>query len=528
MNPDPSIQSSKTWGVIFCFIVLVAVGVRVYFAQGFVPVDEAEFARVAHAMSNGTFDYDRYAGSPVIPVRSGIVLPVAASMALFGPGELQLGAYPLLSGVAVLVLIYLFTTRMFGPPAAIVATAIWVFIPMEITIATTVWPEIPMTAFAFTGLYCIYVARTRDDLSQKAQLLYGVAGGMAFGAAWLCKEAVIYFAPFCLALILVDFRRTKFKRLPLWSGVAAASLAVLVGEMLVYRFKTGDLLYRFTAIQRNYELYPNFFFAEGSLGFGFKAGTSFWKAVVKRVALDGPAYMFLNEHSLYLPSFGALAALHGWYRRDSRFYFMAGLLVALAAMFNGFSASLRHYQPLPLFPRYFYPVSVPAVILTGGMVATLFRSLDFRTLWHDRAESTFWGGAVVFVLVAIIGWSTFRLVRDKPGQWSKAEKYLVGIVSPEDRIHTDPISRNGLEFFWGYPDKMNVLVYGEPSQRNMVQCGDYVLRNRSYDAWLTSRPGMWLTMRGFELPTMVENPPEDWRIQWKDENATLFKVACGR
>jgi 4-amino-4-deoxy-L-arabinose transferase-like glycosyltransferase len=511
-----------------CVIVLAAVSLRVYLAEGFVPVDEAEFARVAYGMSHGTFDYGRFAGPPVIPVRTGTVLPVAASMALFGPGEVQLAIYPLLTTVVVLLLIYLFAARMFGHPAAIIASSIWVFLPMEITIATTVWPEIPMTAFAFIGIYCIYIARTRDDIGPRAQLLYGLAGGLAFGMSWLAKEAVIYFAPFCLALILVDFRQTRFKRLPLWGGVAAASLAVLVGEMLVYQIINGDLLYRFTAIQKNYELYPDYFFLEGSrLGFGFEAGASFWKAIIKRVALDGPAYMFLNQHSLFLPSFGALAALYGWYRRDSRFYFMAGLLVVLAAMFNGFSTSLKQYQPLPLFPRYFYPVSVPAVILTGGMLSQLIGSIDIRSVWRERSESAFWGGIVTLMLVSIIAWSTFRLIRDDAGKWARAEKYLSRVVSPEDRIHTDPLSKNGLEFFWRYPGKMNVSVYGEPGQHDMVQCGDYVLRNRSYNSWLTSRPGMWLTMKGFETPSAVENPPETWHVQWKNENATLFKVACG-
>lgn len=527
MNSESSIPSSKRWAIALCLIVLTAVAVRIVLAEGFVPVDEAEFARVAYAMSHGTFDFAGYPGPPVIPVRTGTVLPVAALMALFGPGEVQLAAYPLLSSVAVLLLIYLFAAKMFGHPAAMIASAIWIFLPMEITIATTVWPEIPMTAFAFIGIYCIYAARTREDIGSRALLLYGLAGGLAFGVAWLCKEAVIYFAPFCLALILIDFRHTGFKRLPLWGGIAAASLAVLVGEMLVYKIITGDGLYRFNAIQRNLEIYPDYFFSEGRLGFGFEAGGSFAKALIKRIAIDGPAYIFLNMHSLYLPSFGMLAALYGWYRRDSRYYFMAGLLVVLAAMFNGFSTSLRNYQPMPLFPRYFYPISVPAVILTGGMLSGLFRSANLRSLLRERAESTFWGGIVVFGLVAIIAWSTLRLVRDDPGKWAKAEKYLAGVVTPEDRIHADPLARNALEFFWRYPTKMNVSVYGEPGRQDLVECGDYVLRNRSYDSWLTSRPGMWLTMRGFETPTAVQNPPENWHVQWTNQNATLFKVACG-
>ena len=526
LNSESSIPSSKNWGVILCFIVMAAIGLRVYWAAGFIPKDDAEFAKVAYEMSQGTFDYDRYEGPPVIPVRTGIVLPTAASMALFGPGEVQLAVYPLFLSVVMILLIYLFSARMFGHQAARIASIIWVFLPMEIEIATMLYTEVPTTAFAFIGIYCIYIAKSRDSIGQRAQLLYGLAGGLAFGASWLCKESVVYFVPFCLALILFDFRNTKFKQLATWGGIAAGSLAVLIGEMVVYGINNGDWLYRFTAIHNNYQLYPEFFFTEGAR-FGFEVGTPFWKAVIKRIAIDGPAIIFLNAHFLFLPSFGAIAALHGWYRRDSRFYFMAALFVVLVIMFNGFSASLQHYQPLPLFNRYFYPICVPAVILTGGMLANLMRSVGIGSVLRERPESIFWGGIMILLLAALIAWSTFRQVRGHIGTWSAAEKYLANVVSPKDRIHTDVLSRNALEFFWRYPDEMNISVYGEPGQQFIVRCDEYVLKNISYNQWLTTNYGMWLTMRGFELPTTVREPPENWHIKWTNRNATLFKVVCG-
>ena len=513
-------------GVILFFIVIAAIAVRAYWAAGFIPKDDAEFAKVAYQMSQGTFAYDRYEGPPVFPLRTGVVLPTAAAMALFGPGEAQIAIYPLITSLVTLLLIYLFSARMFGHKAAVIAAFVWVFLPMDLEIATMLWPEVPTTAFAILGVYCIYVARSRDDLGQRAQLLYGLAGGLAFGAAWLCKEAVVYFAPFCLALALFDFQRTRFQRLAIWGGVAAGSLAVLTGEMLVYGVITGDSLYRFAAIHRNYDLYPEFFFTEGAR-FGYPVGTPFWKAVIKRIAIDGPAIIFLQPHFLYLPSFGALAALYGWYRRDSRFYFMTALFVVLIIMFNGFSASLQAYQPLPLFSRYFYAICVPAVILTGGMLARLMESEDVGSVWRTRPESFFWGSIMIVALAGLIAWSTFRQFRDHQGTWSAAEKYLAGVLSPKDRIHTDALSRNALEFFWRYPDQMNISVYGEPGHPIVIGCNEYVLKNRSYIEWLTTNYGMWLTMRGFELPALVQKPPENWRVEWTNHNATLFKVICG-
>ena len=56
LNSESSIPSSKNWGVILCFIVMAAIFLRVYWAAGFIPKDDAEFAKVAYEMSQGTFE----------------------------------------------------------------------------------------------------------------------------------------------------------------------------------------------------------------------------------------------------------------------------------------------------------------------------------------------------------------------------------------------------------------------------------------------------------------------------------------
>jgi hypothetical protein len=134
---------------------------------------------------------------------------------------------------------------------------------------------------------------------------------------------------------------------------------------------------------------------------------------------------------------------------------------------------------------------------------------------------------MLVLLASTIAWLTFRHVRDYSGTWSAAEKHLAAALSPSEMIHTDPISRNSLEFFWRYPAKMNVSVYGEPGRPLTVRCDEYVLRNLSYDQWLTINYGMWLNLRGFEVPPAVRKPPENWHVVWTNQNATLFKIACG-
>jgi hypothetical protein len=161
------------------------------------------------------------------------------------------------------------------------------------------------------------------------------------------------------------------------------------------------------------------------------------------------------------------------------------------------------------------------------MLASLLQSADMGKVVRDRPEAVFWGGIVILLLSGVIAWSTFRQARDYLQTWSAAERHLSRVLSPEDRIHTDILSRNALEFFWKYPDTMNISVYGTPGEQPVVRCDEYVLRNHGYNLWLSTNYGMWLTMGGFEVPANVKKPPENWRIQWTNQNATLFKVACG-
>src|SRR5262249_6456760 len=221
-----------------------------------------------------------------------------------------------------------FAAKMFGHAAAAIASIVWVFLPMEIEIATMLYPEVPATAFMFLGIYCIYAARSDESIRPKAQLLYGLAGGLAFGASWLCRESVVSLVPSSLPLAAFALYTTRFKQLPVWGGIAIGSLAVLAGETVFYGINNGDWFYRLTVAHQNYRLYPQFFFIEGAR-FGFEQGMPFWKAVVKRLAIDGPALIFFTANFLFLPAFGAIAALYGWYRRDSRFYFMTALFAVM-------------------------------------------------------------------------------------------------------------------------------------------------------------------------------------------------------
>ena len=527
MSSQPDLRTAR-WLPILLIIVAAAAALRIVYASGFIPVDDAEYARVAARVVDGTFSRETHTGPPVNHSRSGMVMPVAALFAVFGPNEVTLAAFPFLLSLLTIVVAFGFAARMFGIPAGLLTAAIWALVPLDLDFAARLTPDTPVTAFAFLALFIIYIARSRAALGAGGGgAAQGFAAGLAFGAAWLCKESTVYFGPFCLILLGHDLLTDWRRYVSLWGGVAAGAIAVFAGELAFYAVRTGDWLYRFHTIEVNYRLYPQFFFNEGAK-FGFEAGTPIWKAIAKRLFVEGPQAFFLSREILYLPAFGLVAAAWALYRRDRRFAFMSLLFGSLLLMFNFFSASLESYQPLPLFFRYFHPLVLAATILTGGLLATLLAPLWSAASRRERPESLFWGVTLAGVIAVAAGWSTFRMMRDETSKWAAAERTLAATLRPEDAIYTDALSRAGLEFFWHYPQTMNVVDLSRLPRDAAIPCGSYVLVNRSYRQWLVDNPGMWYTHEPYTEPEVVGAPPADWLATWTNGNATLYRVACGR
>ena len=515
----------RPWLLALLLLIALAMAVRIFFAAGFIPVDDAEYARIAARILDGTFSRENHFGPPVNPGRLGIVLPLLLSFKIFGPSEVSMAIYPLAISLLTTVLVFLFTSRVFGRPAGLIASALWIFVPMDIEFAAKVNPDTAVTAFCMLAIYVIYCARLQSNLNVTQALARGLGAGLCFGIAWLCKASTIYFAPFCAMLLLYDLLRERQRLLPLWGGVAAGSILVFGAEMIYYASATGDWLYRFFIIERNYQLYPEFFFNEGAQ-WGYEVGTPYWKAVFKRLFLEGPVTFFLRDDYMYLPTIGLIASAYGLYKRDLRFYFVIVLFASLLFMFNFFSASLENYQPLPLFTRYSHSLCFVGVVLTAGLLHKLVVPALANATWKQRPDNLFWGAVVAVFLCIAAGWTTFRKARDTSGTWASAERYLAGVIRPEDRVYTDALSRSGLEFFWKYPQSMNVTNIDDLALDATIPCDSYVLLNDKYSNWLTTNFGMWYTFEPFELPDVARNPPDFWERTWTNGNARLYSVSC--
>ncbi len=523
-RPLSAFAASPARMALLLLIILFGAALRVYCFHGFVGLDDAEYARFAHQMARGSFTVGTYEGPAVFPLRIGLIYPVSVLFRLFGVGEWSMLLYPLTLSVLSIALAYFAAAYFFGGKAGFAAAALWAVLPLDVENATKLVPDLPAAFYASAGLIIIlYLMRLKTE--RKLPLfLGGAAAGLAFGLSWLCKETVAYVVPFVFVVFVISLRADRKNAAPLWIGAAVASFCVLFGEMAFYHHRTGDWLFRFHEVERNYLQWKNGFFTEGS-DFGWSAGNGYGKALAKRLLLTGPATIFLNVHFLFMPLFGLLAAFHALIWKEKSFLLPALWLGTLAAMFNFSSSSFSSYTPLTLFNRYLYPICLPAVVLTAGLVEALVAK-SRGVIGPVYRERLFWGIVLTSVLALLGGYLAFRMVRDTGSAqaWTAEVRRVSGTIKPMDRVFTDSIARRGLEFFWRYPEEMNLADF-EKLSGVQIPAGSYVLTNSRYADWLVKNAGMWLSSTpDYRRPDFIDHPPASWKVVWKNGNAALYRV----
>ena len=295
--------------------------------------------------------------------------------------------------------------------------------------------------------------------------------------------------------------------------------------MAAYRSATGDWLFRFHEIDRNYRQMSNGFFTEGSK-FGWAVGESHLKAVVKRIFLDGPQTIILNSHFLFLPFTGMLASAYALYWRDRAFLIPSLWLLSLCFMFNFSTSSFSSYTPLVLFERYLYPIYLPAIVTTSGFLVRLF-GRDMTESGSDAGkERLFWGVTLALMLCMIGGYHAYQTIRGNgmAKAWTSGVRAASRLVPPGSVIYTDTIGKKGLEFFRKYADPERIVDF-EGMKTSQVSHGSYVLTNLRYTEWLDVNAGMWLSgPSGYRKPEYFSRIPSSWNVVFRTADGTLYSV----
>jgi hypothetical protein len=171
-------------------------------------------------------------------LRYPLVLPMAASMAMFGPSELAATLPNIAYGAGLVVVSTLFAARVLGTETGVIL-GVLVAASMPLTLfPLSIEIRGPETFFVVLSLW-LFVSGVQRDVAPVRLLGSGVCAALAF----LCRE-VAAFVP--LTLVLLSLLYVPRENLVVALGLMAAGfLAVIVGEMVFYTIASGDPLYRY-------------------------------------------------------------------------------------------------------------------------------------------------------------------------------------------------------------------------------------------------------------------------------------------
>ena len=172
-------------------------------------------------------------------LRHPVVLPIAASIALFGDNELAVCLPTLLYSLGAVLVTYGFLARLADRATALLAAVLVSCLPLLGELSTTPNVDVAELFFVACSLLVFFYATLRRD---RAALFF--LAGVSSGLALLCRETSAALVLFYGILFLAGFgRRSNF-----WI-MAAGFVAIYSSELILYWATVGDPLYRFKLVR---------------------------------------------------------------------------------------------------------------------------------------------------------------------------------------------------------------------------------------------------------------------------------------
>jgi Dolichyl-phosphate-mannose-protein mannosyltransferase len=481
---------------------LVTLAYFVLTHEGLYALDDYFYARYARQLLDGTFhlgpDPGRLLHDP-LHERWLIFGPVAGLYALFGVNIWSTTLWPLLCTLGCLGLLWAAYRRR-QPLVAAGALLLLGLHYFSLNLTNYLYPDnVNMLACTAAAL-----ALWRGRQPGQHAAGWGAAfAGLNF-AALLCKETVVYYAPFYLALLLLDRRHRRHGRF--WATTFTTGAALLAGYLGFYRWQTGDALYRLHLIERTNEV-----LADGNYLQADRA------ALLRRLTL-GPG-LFMVGTGLGLALLLALGSL--WPLRsadaagpapadDRRFW--QGLAFSTLACYWLGSTSLAHYNPISLSPRMLTPLLPPLMLAAGFGLADVLRT-GRRAGWYALALLllALLNGSNVAVLYAgaalVLGALALRPVRRRwqPGRGGYAALGLLGLAAV---LLLRPLHFMRKPSVSGHFAQDRVLRRYLPApRRGVVFVDDYLIGN--YDFYYGFRVPPGLQFRRYWARDSVQLTPAD-------------------
>jgi hypothetical protein len=224
--------------VILLFLIMLCLAVRLYNFVGIGTNDDVYYIQNAQILASGNSPYTCQIG-----FRSGMVAPLALAYKIFGLNEKAFAAYPLICSLITCALIYLTAVRLWGTPAAIFASLLWIAYPLQIVFDTQLSPSDQHATCVAASLFFYSLVAKPVSSSKWGSLVFLMLSGVFLGFAWLVNEIFVTFVLIILPFVIIV--RPKIRHL-LW--ITAGFALVFCSELLFIKITTGSWFTRFACI----------------------------------------------------------------------------------------------------------------------------------------------------------------------------------------------------------------------------------------------------------------------------------------
>jgi len=485
----------------------MALAIRLLAFQGYSDSDPRDYTLLAFDLSHGQIHVPGYEGSPVFPLRWGVYTPVALLFKVFGVSEITIAIYPLVMSLLGIILGYAFGRMLWGPLAGLIASFLLSVIPMDMTASTILYPDHIAAIWANAGMFLLFgalhIKRTR------LALLVGIFSGLAFGFSWLCKESVAYLVPIVAIILFLPLITPNLKlRISVIVAISIGAISVLAVEAISYYILTGDVLFRLHETERNYRQSSMWFFTKDSPYFGWTG--SRLNALAYRLFWQGPKVLLGSSALAAVGAFGCLSVLIIFLKKLCYRWFILAWIGGILFIFNFGSSSFKEYIPLVPFARYLYPLVFPACLAIAGAITALAVG-SFDT---PRPQ-------IVWSIVLFILFLCFDFARLPHNTWEKSEPVRRKVASQlrtDDLVFSDYRSASSITFYRFnklYSDKRTIPYEGVSAAS--IPTGAYIFIDKNTTDFLEKS-------YKYEKMKFEDNPSENWKVIWREGNATLFRV----
>jgi 4-amino-4-deoxy-L-arabinose transferase-like glycosyltransferase len=288
-----------------------------------------------------------FAGDNHWSTRFPLTLTFAGMLALLGRGFVAFAVTALLFYAAIVAVTGVFAARVAGARAGWIAALLTATLPVVVSHATTVSVDLTESAALMLGAMLLADAGTN-----RRGLLLGLAGGVAFGVAVLCRETSVLPLAGLAPLFLIG--RPVPRRVLIAAGIGCG--IVLGGEALYQYALTGDPLRRYAIAFHHDEHIDRAANKEGNF--------LLWPPIDPLLVL-----LVNDDFGLLFWLFGAAlaAGLHRYMPARGRRRML--VLATMAGASFLLVSALVH--KLVLNPRYFMLPALAAVIVVAGWSARM-------------------------------------------------------------------------------------------------------------------------------------------------------------